>query len=180
MRRVVFLSSTGKDLHDYREAVIAHLAKLDHFLCDAQENFGARDASAVPFCRERVRDADIYVGLIGQYRGWEPPDDPAGWNRLGQLQLRIGDLDAAVRSFERVLALGNQAADQTLVAAATGNLGVLYSTRGDLDQAEAMYKKSLEIDEALGRKEYIANQYGNLGILYEQKGDMAAACAHWH
>ena len=46
MRRVVFLSSTGKDLARYRRAVIDHLEKLDHFLCDAQENFGARDACA--------------------------------------------------------------------------------------------------------------------------------------
>src|SRR5262245_14342473 len=75
MRRTVFLSSTGKDLHDYREAVIARLARLDHFHCDAMEHFGARDAGSVAFCRERVRGADIYVGLIGLYRGWEPKED---------------------------------------------------------------------------------------------------------
>jgi len=78
MHRVVFLSSTGKDLRAYRQAVIDHLARLDHFLCDAQENFGARDAGAIAFCRERVRRADIFVGLIGHYRGWEPPVDNSG------------------------------------------------------------------------------------------------------
>jgi len=77
MHRIVFLSSTGKDLRDYRQAVIDHLARLDHFLCDAQEHFGARDAGAIAFCRERVRKADIFVGLIGHYRGWEPPVDEA-------------------------------------------------------------------------------------------------------
>jgi len=53
MHRVVFLSSTGKGLRAYRQAVIDHLARLDLFLCDAQENFGARDARAIAFCRER-------------------------------------------------------------------------------------------------------------------------------
>jgi hypothetical protein len=75
MRRTVFLSSTGKDLHEYREAVIAHLARLDHFHCDAMEHFGAHDAGPIKFCRKRVRAADIYVGLIGLYRGWEPTED---------------------------------------------------------------------------------------------------------
>lgn len=367
MRRTVFLSSTGRDLNEYREAVIAHLAKLDHFHCDAMEHFGARDAGAVSFCRERVRNADIYVGLIGLYRGWEPkdgnpnkrsitemeydwacdapakprllyiapddlvtsdvasnkgeakrqaafrkrlmsmhvvdlksfrnpdalaaavvrgltnhilgellreraqgeqatedarsdpftaaaatveqiaeeenidpaalaqqgvdvgeieaklkkraeahetkgqeenrlsaryyrqigalaflhdtdkalrayanateldPDDPDGWNEFGALQLRIGELDAAIASFERVLALGNHAADHAIISAATGNLGVIYQTRGDLDQAEAMHRKSLAIDEPLERKEGVASQYGNLGLIYGKRGDLDQA-----
>ncbi|MGF1619631.1 MAG: tetratricopeptide repeat protein [Rhodomicrobiaceae bacterium] len=366
MRRVVFLSSTGKDLHTYRQAVIDHLAKLDHFECDAMEHFGARDASAIPFCRERVRRADIYVGLIGHYRGWEPdgdaarrsitemeydwaceppvkprlvyvapedfplpgpeagdggaerqtafrarlmsahivdqkhfetpealaasvsrgltnhvinellrerargeqaadgergdpyaaaadaaeqyaedenidpaaltqrgvdvaeieaklaeraaaheakgheerrisaryhrqigalaflhdtqkalaayakateldPDDPEGWNQLGQLQWRIGDLDAAQRSYERVMALGNQLEDQALIAVATGNLGTIYWTRGDFDQAETMSKKSVAIEEVLGRKKGMAVQYGNLGAFHHTRGDLEQA-----
>ena len=365
MRRVVFLSSTGKDLHDYREAVIAHLAKLDHFVCDPMEHFGARDASAVPFCRKRVRAADIYVGLIGQYRGWEPPgearkrsitemeydwaceapvkprliyiapdgfvapeaasgggqakrqaafrkrlmaahiidqthfqtpealagavvrglsnhvigelllerargernddgrndpfavaadaaeqaaaddnidpaalaqsgvdiaeieaklaaraaaheakgteqhrisaryyrqigalaflhdtdkamrayakatelapDYPAGWNQLGALQSRAGELDAAVYSCERVLALGNQVNDQGLIATATGNLGNIYQTRGDLDRAEAMHRKNLAINAALDHKEGMATAYGNLGNIYSTRGDLDQA-----
>jgi len=367
MHRIVFLSSTGKDLRAYRQAVIDHLARLDHFLCDAQENFGARDAGAIDFCRKRVRRADIFVGLIGHYRGWEPPvdnsgrsitemeydwaseagkprlvyvapddaklpgpatddpaaaerqqrfrarlmdahivdqdcfaepkdlaaavgqalanhvirdlliagqtgqpapgddpfrtaagavaqaaddelidpaelarrgvdvaeiekalaekaaadeaegaaankraarryrqigalaflhdthkamaayakaveldpEDPDGWNRLGLLQKRTGALDAATRSFERVLALGNKAGRKDVEAAASGNLGAIYLTRGELDRAEEMYLQSLKIETELGRKEGMAQDNGNLGTLYQQQGDTARACQHW-
>lgn len=78
MRLVVFLSSTGADLAEHRRAVIDNLAGHDHFICDAQEQFGARPSSPLQFCERRAREADIYVGLIGHYRGWEPPTDPAG------------------------------------------------------------------------------------------------------
>jgi tetratricopeptide (TPR) repeat protein len=76
MRRLtVFLSSTGKDLEEYRNAIINHMRPLDGFYCDASENFGARDASVVAFCRDRVLASDVLVGLIGHYRGWEPLGD---------------------------------------------------------------------------------------------------------
>lgn len=88
MQRVVFLSATGRDLAEYRQAVIDHLAKLDHFLCDAQENFGARYRcknviagpdpaiqSGVPSVRgdgrdvrgmgPRIRSGDDGLGLVG-------------------------------------------------------------------------------------------------------------------
>lgn len=75
-RLTVFLSSTGKDLAGYREAVRRHLDRADAFLCDASEAWGARPLSAVPLCRQRVAGCDVFIGLIGHYRGWEP--DPAG------------------------------------------------------------------------------------------------------
>jgi tetratricopeptide (TPR) repeat protein len=100
------------------------------------------------------------------------PDDADGWNELGHLQRRLGELADAERSYQKVLALGNRIEDQELIAVATGNLGILYATRGDLDDAEAMYNKSLELCETLGRKEGMANQYGNLGNLYAVRGDL--------
>ncbi len=103
------------------------------------------------------------------------PDNAVGWNQLGHLLRRTGDLDDAEQAYRRVLALGNTVDDQELVAVATGNLGNLYSTRGDLDEAEEMYEKSLALYEALGHKEGMASQYGNLGILYQTRGDLDRA-----
>ena len=103
------------------------------------------------------------------------PDDPDGWNQLGHLLDRTGDLDGATEAYGRVLSLGNAVEDQGLVAAATGNLGLLYATRGDLDRAEEMHRKSLDINESLGRKAGMAIQYGNLGNRYLTRGDLDRA-----
>jgi tetratricopeptide (TPR) repeat protein len=108
------------------------------------------------------------------------PHDPDGWNELGALQLRVGELDAAIASFKRVLALGQRTADLSVLAAATGNLALVYSRRGDVDQAEAMYRKSLALLEQLGRKEGMAATYGNLGIFYDRCGDLDRAEAMYN
>ena len=103
------------------------------------------------------------------------PDDPAGWNQLGRLQLRTGDIDAAASSFERVRTLGNLKHDQRAIAMATGNLGLIYAARGNLDEAEAMHRQALQIDEALGSKEGIAADYGNLGNLHQARSNLDEA-----
>jgi protein O-GlcNAc transferase len=102
-------------------------------------------------------------------------DDPEAWNQLGKLQLRIGDLDVAIKSFERVLALGNSAADQATVAAATGNIGVIYRIRGELGRAEAIHRTSLALYEKFGGKAGMANQYSNLGVICRTRGDLDQA-----
>ncbi len=107
------------------------------------------------------------------------PDHPAGWNELGKLQMRTGALDAAIKSFETVLRLGNQLEDRSLEAIASGNLGVIHSSRGDLDAAEASYRKALEIDESLGNKEGMARLDGNLGEVYRRRSDLDAAEAFY-
>jgi tetratricopeptide (TPR) repeat protein len=71
----VFLSSTGKDLAAYRQALTDRLTPSDHMSVDGMENFGARDATPLEFCRERVKACDIFVGLVGNYRGWEVEGD---------------------------------------------------------------------------------------------------------
>ena len=78
-RRVldVFLSSTAKDLADHRAAVHARLMKTGLFHCIRQEDFGARNASAVEHCRREAQKADLFVELIGLRRGWEPKGDNA-------------------------------------------------------------------------------------------------------
>jgi protein O-GlcNAc transferase len=76
-RRVidVFLSSTAVDLAEHRKAVHERLSRTGLFHCVRQEDFGAQDAGAVEFCRRKAQDADLFVGLIGLRRGWEPHGD---------------------------------------------------------------------------------------------------------
>ncbi len=76
-RRVidVFLSSTAVDLADYRKAVHERLMRTGLFHCVRQEDFGAQNAGAADFCAKNARSADMFVGLIGLRRGWEPDGD---------------------------------------------------------------------------------------------------------
>lgn len=73
----VFLSSTAEDLKAFRAEIYRRLVSKGIFHCVRQEDFGAQDAKAVDFCRERAQAADIFVGLIGLRRGWEPKGDKA-------------------------------------------------------------------------------------------------------
>jgi tetratricopeptide (TPR) repeat protein len=71
----VFLSSTAKDLEPFRKAVHARLTRSGQFVCVRQEDFGPQSATAIEVSRKKVESADVFVGLIGLRRGWEPPGD---------------------------------------------------------------------------------------------------------
>lgn len=71
----VFLSSTGRDLQAYRDAVHAAIGRLDGFCCLRMEDFGAVDREPLGYCRDRVGQADVLVGVIGHLYGSTPPDD---------------------------------------------------------------------------------------------------------
>ena len=103
------------------------------------------------------------------------PDDPEGWNQLGHLLDRIGELDRAIEAYDRVLSIGEARQDRECISAATGNLGTIYLTRGDLGQAEGMLKRGLDLDEELDRKEGVAAKLGNLGLIYRTRGDLDQA-----
>ena len=75
MRRTVFLSSTGNDLRPYRDQIIEDAPGHDLFRIDFMEEWGARSRPPLALCRDKVRAADIFAGLIGTYRGWEPEGD---------------------------------------------------------------------------------------------------------
>ncbi len=107
------------------------------------------------------------------------PENPDGWNQLGHLQRRTGDMDGALKSYNKVLSIGKAAGQKGLLAIAYTNLGIIYMIRGDLDKAEEYYKKALAITEKLGIKEVSANQYTNLGIIYKTRGDLDQAREVW-
>jgi len=67
--RTVFLSSTGKDLAEYRRAVDG----MEGYRCVWQEDFGSRAWEADAFCRDQVARCDVFVGLIGHFHGSTPP-----------------------------------------------------------------------------------------------------------
>jgi len=142
---------------DIREAAAAlrHLGALA-FLDDTQEALGAY---------RRATELE--------------PENPAGWNQLGHLYVRVGELSEAEEAYGRVLELAGSTGAQVWRAVAYGNLGIVYEIRGELDQAEAMYKKSAAIDEELGSREGMAIAYANLGNVYRVRGKLDQAREHW-
>jgi formylglycine-generating enzyme required for sulfatase activity len=72
----VFLSSTSQDLKLFRETVYQALCKFDGWHCDVMDNFTARAGrSVLDYCREKARECDVFVGLIGHCYGSTPEGD---------------------------------------------------------------------------------------------------------
>ena len=130
----------------------------------------ARHLGALAFLYNTQKALDAYREAVEL-----DPDDPDGWNQLGQILHRIGDLDEAEAAFGCVLGLGNRVEGNRVIAAATGNLGVIHLTRGDLDKSEEFHLKSLALHKELGHKEGMASQYGNLGLIHRRRGDLDKA-----
>jgi len=61
----VFLSSTSRDLAEYREAAYNAIEGLDGYHCVRMENFGASDEGIDDFCRAKVSECNLFVGIIG-------------------------------------------------------------------------------------------------------------------
>jgi Domain of unknown function (DUF4062) len=78
----VFLSSTSRDLADYREAVHRAIDGLGLFHLVKMEDFGARDANAKDLCTRLVRESDLLVGLMGHYCGSCPPGEAISFTEL--------------------------------------------------------------------------------------------------
>lgn len=67
--RKVFLSSTFKDLANYREIVYRAIQRMDGWRCIRMEDFGARDWESDEFCQQKVAECDLFVGILGLLYG---------------------------------------------------------------------------------------------------------------
>ena len=101
--------------------------------------------------------------------------NPAIINKYGLFLQRIGMLKRAEEKFSEVVKISEETGNDSLVAAAYGNLGNVYQTCGDLDSAEEMHRKALAIDKKFGLKGGMASDYGNLGIVYKTRGNLDGA-----
>ncbi|MEL7272052.1 MAG: tetratricopeptide repeat protein [Pseudomonadota bacterium] len=151
-------------------------------------------AEAEQAAQNRAKDAKDYVALgnlaflyntqtaLENYRKATQcdPQSADGWNRLGHILDRLGEIDEALDAYGKVLSISEEAGDRQGMAVAHGNLGNLYRTRGDLGAAEEAYLKGLALNEELGYKEGMARDYGNLGNLYRTRGDLDAAEEAYH
>jgi hypothetical protein len=68
-KRQVFISSTAKDLAEFRSAAIAKIERLDGWKCVNMERFGARAGRTVDVCKKLVQDCDLFLGIVGHLYG---------------------------------------------------------------------------------------------------------------
>jgi len=71
--KTAFLSSTAKDLSDYRSAVRDAIEQMDGFKCIAMEQFSASSLTPTGDVDDRIRNCDIFIGLIGVCYGTRIP-----------------------------------------------------------------------------------------------------------
>lgn len=70
--RNVFLSSPTGYLAEYRKAAYAAIEGLREYHCVRMEDFGALDWQADEFCRARIGECDLFVGILGPFYGSAP------------------------------------------------------------------------------------------------------------
>ncbi|MFN8419738.1 MAG: DUF4062 domain-containing protein [Anaerolineae bacterium] len=67
----VFISSTSKDLEDYRKAVKDAILDLELFP-SGMENWAVTGKPSVDLCRQMIGDSEIYIGIYAHRYGWQP------------------------------------------------------------------------------------------------------------
>lgn len=86
----VFLSSVALGLEPYREAVRKAINGLDGYKCVGMEDFGARHGTPYSVCLAKVRECDIFVGIVGHRYGSIAPETGKSFSE--------SEYDAAVTS----------------------------------------------------------------------------------
>jgi Domain of unknown function (DUF4062)/inactive STAND len=78
-KRQVFISSTAKDLAEFRAATIKQVERLDGWKCVNMERFGARAGPTVDACKELVQSCDLFLGIVGHLYGSCPRESSTSY-----------------------------------------------------------------------------------------------------
>lgn len=71
--RKVFLSSPIGHLAEFRQAAYSAIQGLRNYSCVRMEEFGALDWQADDFCRARIAECNLFIGILGPLYGSCPP-----------------------------------------------------------------------------------------------------------
>ncbi len=92
----------------------------------------------------------------------------------------IGDLPAALRSFEEALAHFTSIDHERGISRAMGNIALTYSDMGDYRTALTWYHRALERCEQQGDEATMAIVLGNIGVAHSKSGDQNEALTWYH
>ncbi len=164
------LKSGAKDLLDQGaegEAAIERLLKdgktdqAEALLRRLAEKDAAEGAQANKRAAQRFRQIGAYAFLNNTRKALDAyaraaeldPEDWEGWWRLGQLQLRYGDLKAARASFEKLLALRNRIDDPYYIHWTHMLLGDVEAAAGNRKPALDQYEQATVLIKALANRD---------------------------
>jgi tetratricopeptide (TPR) repeat protein len=96
-------------------------------------------------------------------------------NNLGHVQVKIGDYDKALDSFNQSAAMHLRLDDMLGVGQQLGNVGSVYRDKEEWDNARKSYDKSVAAFKLAGDKTGLADQYSDIGYICVQKKEFESA-----
>ena len=138
------------------------------------------------------QDVETAVSLVIRHTTGEPPQPlsrqetktnarseriAAGWSydAMGLSYHDIGNHDLAAGYFDRVIWIGKQEKEPSLVAAGLSHLGDACYAMGDLQGAIEYHRQHLALAQKLGLHASESDAWGNLGQVYAEQGDIEQA-----
>ncbi len=103
------------------------------------------------------------------------PENLEGWKRLGELQKRVGHLDGAEKSFQKLMQPSEKPDQSKYAIVGCDGLGDIYKIQGKLDQAAATMEHCIALANQTGYTEGVPVVYGQLGIVYWLRGKLDKA-----
>jgi len=148
-----------------QEEVARHLALAGEAREAASRYRRAAEAARAQFANERaIRLFDRALACIGSS---PPPGDIVArihlWHDLGSVYELIGDFEAALGAFERMLRLSWVVASKTKAAVAFNKMGRVWRRRGDLKLALEYLERGLELFRVANDQRGIAGSLDDIG-----------------
>jgi|GEM_PF-5293648 len=152
-------------------------SQIDQLIDEALINIDMETISAAALYREKGALWFAYnteKSLKAYQRSTELDDNNrAGWNLLGHLYERKGNLSLAENAYTTLLDLADSNPEYQAIAYM--NLGGVYQLQGQLDRASISYEKALAVGVNIGNKEGETNAYVSLGLVHEIQRDLNMA-----
>ncbi|MGB9498943.1 MAG: tetratricopeptide repeat protein [Dissulfuribacterales bacterium] len=139
-------------------------------------NRKAGDHSAQGDDKKAVQSYIKALNLLSEAESLEEQEIKARLlNNIGHVQVKIGDLDQAIVSFNKSAALYLGLDDMLGVGQQLGNVGSVYRDKGMWGAARKSYDKSLAAFKLQGDKSGLADQYSDIGYICAQEKEFASA-----
>jgi two-component system, NarL family, sensor histidine kinase UhpB len=98
-----------------------------------------------------------------------------GLHQLGEYELKNGNAEASLISFEKSLDFSQKANDKILEGISYQKIGKWHQQQKQDDKAIFYYNKSIELRESIDDKKGLSSVYHNLLVMYTSKNDMQNA-----